>query len=231
GVNKRSALSGSPWDEGCSIVSRDSEFTRLFGPATQAEGCHPSNSSVSSRYDEREATRLDFEWALGDHLLRFGWDQEIMDSNSSRVYPGDGVSYTVKGIAADEPDRTLPNGVAVPDGVTAYIDARHYITGAPGSTEAQAFYIEDVWNVTPNLLLNLGLRADKFHDELGSGAACAKAAAPDMISTRIGCSWDVKGDGSSRGRGNGGRYCPPLTATLTDCLGGGSTDGRTYYVF
>ncbi len=231
GVNKRSALSGSPWDEGCSIVSRDSEFTRLFGPATQAEGCHPSNSSVSSRYDEREATRLDFEWALGDHLLRFGWDQEIMDSNSSRVYPGDGVSYTVKGIAADEPDRTLPNGVAVPDGVTAYIDARHYITGAPVSTEAQAFYIEDVWNVTPNLLLNLGLRADKFHNKLASGATFAKADFSDMISPRIGFSWDMKGDGSTKVFGNAGRYYTPLTNKLTDYFGGGSTDEHTYYVF
>src|SRR5690606_4329389 len=72
GVNKRSALGGSPWDGPCSIVSRDSTYDELFGPPTIQEGCHPSNSSVSSRYDKREAARLDFEWTLGDHLLRFG---------------------------------------------------------------------------------------------------------------------------------------------------------------
>src|SRR3546814_7586681 len=35
----------SPWDADCSIVSRDSEYTRLFGAATTPEGCHPSNRS------------------------------------------------------------------------------------------------------------------------------------------------------------------------------------------
>jgi hypothetical protein len=87
GVNKRSATGGSPWDAGCSIVSRSGTYNALFPPATMREGCHPSNASISSRYDKREATRLDFEWALGDHLLRFGFDQEIMDSTSSRIYP------------------------------------------------------------------------------------------------------------------------------------------------
>jgi len=231
GVNERRAVSGSPWDAGCSIVSRDSEYTRLFGAATQQEGCHPSNSSVSSRFDKREATRVDFEWTLGDHLLRFGWDQEIMDSDSMRVYPGDGVSYTVKGIAADETDRELPNGADVPDGVTAYVDARHYITGAPVTTEAQAFYIEDNWSITPNLLLNLGIRADKFHNKLASGATFAEADFSDMISPRLGFSWDMKGDGTTKVFGNAGRYYIPLTNKLTDYFGGGTTDEHTYYVF
>jgi len=230
GVNKRSATGGSPWDAGCSIVSRSGTYNALFPPATMREGCHPSNTSISSRYDKREATRLDFEWALGDHLLRFGFDQEIMDSTSSRIYPGDGVSYTAIGIAADETDRDLPNGATIPDGVTAYIDARRYVTGAPVTTEAQAIYIEDNWNVTPNLLLNLGLRADKFHNKLASGASFAKADFSDMISPRLGFSWDMKGDGTTKFFGNAGRYYIPITNKLTDYFGGGTTDEHTYYV-
>lgn len=230
GINERSALAGSPWDADCSIVSRASSYTEMFGEKTQQEGCHPSNSSISSRYDEREAARLDFEWMLGDHLVRFGVDQEVMDSNSSRVYPGDGVSYTVIGIAADEDDRQLPNGASIPDGVTAYVDARHYMTGAPVSTEAQAIYIEDNWSITPNVLLNLGIRADKFHNKLASGATFAKADFGDMIAPRLGFSWDVKGDGTTKVFGNAGRYYTPLTNKLTDYFGGGSTDEHTYYV-
>ncbi|MGN6112718.1 MAG: TonB-dependent receptor [Luteimonas sp.] len=232
GVNKRSALAGSPWDAGCSIVSRDSSYTALFGPATGPEGCHPSNSSISSRYDERKAARLDFEWTLGDHLVRFGFDREIMDSDSSRVYPGDGVSYTVLGMPADATaeERELPNGESVPDGVTAYVDARHYVTGAPVSTEAEAIYLEDNWSVTPNLLLSLGIRGDKFHNKLASGATFAKADFSDMISPRLGFSWDVKGDGTTKVFGNAGRYYIPLTNKLTDYFGGGTTDEHTYYV-
>lgn len=229
GVNERSATAGSPSDADCSIVGRDSSYDALFPPATIREGCHPSNSSINNRFDKREAARLDFEWTLGDHLLRFGVDQEVMDSTSSRVYPGDGRSYTVLGIE-DEDDRDLPNGARVPDGVMAYVDARHYVTGAPVTTEAQAVYIEDNWNVTPNLLLSLGVRADKFHNKLASGATFARADFEDMISPRLGFSWDMKGDGTTKLFGNAGRYYIPITNKLTDYFGGGTTDEHTYYV-
>ncbi|MCL6713099.1 TonB-dependent receptor [Pseudomonas sp. R2.Fl] len=227
GVNKRSALSGTPLDSSCSIVTRSGSYTGAFGPVTTPEGCHPSNSSISSRYDKREASRLDFEWALGDHLLRFGVDQEIMDSESSVVYPGDGVSYQAQ---AATPGGLLPNGALVPAGVNRIIDARRYITGSPVTTEAQAFYIEDNWSITPNLLLNLGLRFDKFHNKLASGATFAKADFSDMMAPRVGFSWDVKGDGTTKVFGNAGRYYIPLTNKLTDYFGGGTTDEHTYYV-
>ena len=203
GVNKRSAISGTPLDGDCSIITRSGNYTTAFGAATTPEGCHPSNASISSRYDKREATRLDFEWTLGDHLLRFGLDQEVMDSDSSVVYPGDGVSYQAQAATAGS---VLPNGAVVPVGVTRIVDARRYITGAPVTTEAQAFYIEDNWNVTPNLLLNLGLRFDKFHNKLASGTTFAKADFSDMMAPRLGFSWDVKGDSTFKVFGNMGRY-------------------------
>jgi len=227
GINKRSSTNGSPWDAGCSIVGRGDSYTEAFGPRTEQEGCHPTNSSIASRFDKRKAARLDFEWTLGSsHLLRFGVDQEIMDSNSSVVYPGDGSSYTAQ---AATPGDKLPNGALIPAGVTAIVDARHYITGSPVQTKAQAFYVEDNWNVTPTLLLNIGVRADKFENTLASGATFAKAQFSDMISPRLGFSWDIKGDGTTKLFGNAGRYYIPLTNKITDYFGGGSTDEHTYY--
>ena len=223
GINERSALGGSTLDGECSQV-----FTSQYTGALPGDvGCHPTNSRVSSRYDEREATRLDFEWTLADHLLRFGWDREVMDSTSSVVNPGDGIAYT---IVDEDPGSTLPNGATVPAGVTAIIDARRYITGAPVSTEAEAFYLEDNWSVTDNLLLQLGLRADKFHNTLAGGATFAQADFGDMISPRLGFSWDMNGDGTMKLFGNAGRYYIPLTNKLTDYFGGGTTDEHTYYV-
>lgn len=227
GVNERSAFSGSPRDADCSIVTRSGSYTGAFGPETIQEGCHPTDSSISSRDDKREATRLDFEWTLGDHLMRFGMDREVMDSDSRVRYPGDGVSYQAQ---AATPGGSLPNGAVVPPGVTRIIDARRYITGSPVTTEAQAFYIEDNWSVTPNLLLNLGLRADKFRNELASGGTFAEADFNDMIAPRLGFSWDMKGDGSTKLFGNAGRYYLPLTNKLADYFGGGTTDEHTYYV-
>src|SRR5690606_3706192 len=227
GVNERSATAGSPWDPSCSIVGRDSSYDALFPPASVREGCHPTNSSISSRFDKREAARLDFEWTLGDHLLRFGVDQEVMDSNSSVRYPGDGRSYQLQNVTPGAP----LNGTVVPDGVTQIIDARRYFTGAPVTTEAQAFYLEDNWSVTQNVLLNLGVRFDKFHNKLASGTTFAKADFGDMVSPRVGFSWDMKGDGTTKLFGNAGRYYLPLTNKLTDYFGGGTTDEHTYYVF
>ena len=226
GVNKRSATTSSPWDPYCSIVTFSGGYAGVYGEQDK-EGCHPINTSINNRHDKREAARLDFEWTLGDHLLRFGLDQEVMDSNSSTVYPGDGVSYQAQ--LAPAPG-TVFNGVIIPDGVTRIIDARHYVTGAPVSTKAQAIYLEDNWNITPNLLLNLGVRADKFENTLASGATFAKADFSDMISPRFGFSWDMKGDGTTKLFGNAGRYYIPLTNKLTDYFGGGTTDEHTYYV-
>lgn len=226
GVNKRSSANSSNQDPDCSIVTRSSTYTKKFGDETTAEGCHPTDSGISNRDDKREAARLDFEWTLGDHLLRFGMDREVMDSDSSVRYPHDGVSYNVQAATAGG----SLNGTTIPAGTTAIVDARRYVTGAPVTTETQAFYVEDNWNITPNLLLNLGLRADKFHNKLASGATFAKADFSDMISPRLGFSWDMKGDGTTKLFGNAGRYYIPLTNKIADYFGGGTTDEHTYYV-
>ncbi len=223
GVNERSATSGSNMDADCSTYAHTA-YTN--GPKPDRIGCHPNNARVSTRYDEREASRVDFEWTLGDHLVRFGYDREVMDSDSTVFNPGDGLAYSVLNT---RPGAVLANGAAVPAGVTGLIDARRYVTGAPVSTDTQAFYIEDNWNVTPNLLLSLGVRADKFTNTLASGALFAKADFGDMISPRLGFSWDMNGDGTTKLFGNAGRYYIPLTNKLTDYFGGGTTDEHTYY--
>ncbi|GGD51426.1 TonB-dependent receptor [Pseudoxanthomonas indica] len=227
GVNKRSALQGTPLDGECNIVTTSGDFDSHFGEPDLATGCHPTDSSVSNRYDKREASRVDFEWSLGNHLLRFGADQEVMDSESETFYPGDGRSYQAQWI---EGGSELPTGGIVPaDGFI--VDARRYVTGAPVTTKAQAIYLEDNWNITPNLLLNLGVRFDQFENKLASGATFAKADFSDMFSPRFGFSWDVKGDGTMKVFGNAGRYYIPLTNKLTDYFGGGTTDEHTYYAF
>jgi outer membrane receptor for ferrienterochelin and colicin len=218
GENERSALSGSPLDAACSSVFAEDAGLDV--------GCHPTNTRISNRYDNREAARLDFEWTLGDHLLRFGFDQEILDSDSSIVNPGDGIAYSVQ-----EASGVLPNETPVPPGVTQIVDARRYVSGTPITTEMQAFYVEDSWQVTPNLLLNLGIRADKFHNKLSSGTTFARADFEDMIAPRLGFSWDMKGDGTTKLFGNAGRYYLPLTNRLADYFGGGTIDEHTYYVF
>ncbi len=228
GINNRDSFSRSTLDELCSRVTYDSAS---YGPYVSEigglpTGCYPTTSSVIERTNEREAARLDFEWALGDHLLRFGVDRELMTTEQSSRYPGPtGMTYTAIGV---EPGDDLYPDNPVPDGVFQVLRGRRRVDGGTFETEANAFYIEDIWNVTPNLLVNLGLRWDSFDNRTATGASFIKM--DDLFAPRMGFSWDMKGDGSTKLYGNLGRYYLPVTNNINVTFAGGLTDEYTYYV-
>lgn len=224
GINKLSATGGSELDGACSIVTRSGEYDDKYGEPSLPVGCHPTNARPYSRYDKREAARLDFEWTLGDHLLRFGFDHEKVTSDNSLFNPGDGWAYSA---TVMKPGDELSNGALVPAGVTDVVDARHYATGALTEGLTQAFYLEDVWNVTDRFLLTAGLRLDQFDNKI-FGKTFIKI--DNMLAPRFGFSYDVKGDGSTKLFGNLGRYYLPVTNKVTDYFGGGTIDEHKFYV-
>ena len=86
-------------------------------PTTRANSCRTaataarfiggtSNTAVIAREDDREQSRIDFEWQLGDHLLRFGYDHESNTSEYNSRYPGDGASFRGLRSAAARPSTT-----------------------------------------------------------------------------------------------------------------------------
>lgn len=227
GKNERNSYSRSNLDEMCSRVTRDSSYDPYAGPlAGLPLGCHPSGNSIIDRQNEREAARLDFEWTLGDHLLRFGVDRELMTTEQSSKYPGPtGMTYAAIGVQAGD---ELGPDIIVPDGVTQMLRARRRVDGGTFETEANAFYIEDIWSITPNLLVNLGLRWDSFDNRTATGASFIKI--DDLFAPRLGFSWDMKGDGSTKLYGNLGRYYLPVTNNINVTFAGGLTDEYTYYL-
>ena len=86
-------------------------------PSTR-RGLHLS-PNVVKRDDNREAARLDFEWALGDHQLRFGLDREMQHLEPRPVLSRRGPAALRS--RGTPPGATLANGGAVPAGVTAYV--------------------------------------------------------------------------------------------------------------
>ncbi|MGO4612021.1 hypothetical protein AB4142_37365, partial [Variovorax sp. 2RAF20] len=79
----------SSLDQACSPVFTDSTYgTRLSKLQGLRAGCHPTGTAVAERDDTRDVARLDFEWQLGDHLLRFGVDRELMTTDQTTRYPG-----------------------------------------------------------------------------------------------------------------------------------------------
>ncbi|RZA18867.1 MAG: energy transducer TonB, partial [Proteobacteria bacterium] len=229
GINRSRALVSSPADGLCSQVLIDNaSYGAVYsGMGQPPVSCHPlAATSVVDHHDEREVGRLDFEWSLGDHLLRFGLDHEVMTTERTTFYPGPEQSrYTVYGRTS--PTQVLGNDALLPAGVDAFVMGRRRIDGGLFETTASAWYIEDVWSITPSLLLNLGVRVDAFNNKTAAGGSFIKM--DDLVSPRLGFSWDMKGDGSTKLYGNAGRYYLPVTNNINYTFAGGLTDEYTYY--
>ena len=222
GRNNRESFTRSLSDIECNRVVASSSIPSPGVPL----GCTTS-SRVEARNDEREAARIDFDWSLGDHLLRFGLDHETNTSDYDRHYPGPGGYYY--NIYPADPGDTIPNGGIMPDGYEGYVRARRYeIAGTFESINAAA-YIEDNWSVTPNFLLNIGLRMDSFDNKDSGGNSYIKM--DNMIAPRLGFSWDMNGDGNTKLFGNLGRYFLPVANVINIKQAGGLLDERTYYAF
>ena len=227
GVNRTQGLSYSPADQLCSQVIINSSYNAVYTSMGRPPvSCHPSTtSSVVDHHDERKVGRLDFEWTLGDHLLRFGLDNEEMSTERSTSYPGtDLTRYTVYSYASGA---TLGNGAVVPAGVNAVVMGRKRIDGGKFETTANAWYLEDVWSVTPSLMLNLGIRVDAFDNKDAAGNSFIKM--DDLVSPRVGFSWDVRSDGMMKLYGNAGRYYLPVTNNINYTFAGGLTDEYTFW--
>jgi hypothetical protein len=177
--------------------------------------------------DKREAIRLDFEWVLGDHTLRFGMDNETNTSFSQQKYSGtgDGAYWLI--YDNPNPGAEIQPGVFTPTDQAFYARDRVRTVGGAFKTEASALYIEDIWAVTDNLTLTLGLRQETFDNMNSNGDTFAKI--DDMIAPRIGASWDINGDGESKLYGSVGRYFLPVANNTNVRLSGNEFDVRTYY--
>ena len=187
-------------------------------------GCTAS-ASVTERVDTREAGRIDFEWDLGDHQLRFGLDHESNTSEHDQYYPGpERLLYEIRRTTIP----TLENGAVVPVG-TEYVRTRRNEVDGEFETINQAIYLEDNWSATDTLVLNAGVRWEAFDNRNSDGDSYIKM--DDMIAPRFGFSWDMKGDNRSKLFGNAGRYFLPVANVINIKQAGGFLDERTFYQF
>ncbi|NUR21672.1 TonB-dependent receptor [Frateuria sp.] len=134
--------------------------------------------------------RVDFDYKLGDHDLAVGIDNmhyAAKNQGPSQYNPFDpSVNYFWSYRA---------NGTV-----------RKYSIGwaTSMSTDQKAYYLQDTWQVSSNVLLKVGLRNDHFinYNDVGQAFVDEK----NQWEPRIGASWDVNGDSSFKIYGNVGRY-------------------------
>ena len=227
GQNEAKTNSYSAADSQCDRITSNSTYAAIrAGMGSTPLGCAVS-SSVVDRTNTRDVARLDFEWALGDHLIRFGADREVLTTEQLSKYAGSGWMYTAY-VTTPGSEVFGGAGAYVPAGVTEMLMARRNTSGGEFETVANAFYVEDQWSVTPNLLLTLGLRSDSFNNKVADGSSFIKQ--DNLIAPRAGFAWDIKGDGTSKLFGNAGRYYLPVSNNINVNFAGGLTDEYAYYV-
>ena len=220
GENEADLTDSSSADTTCPVVYQydDGSYFR--------QGCWV-NFSFSQAVDTREAFRIDGEYNLGDHTLRFGFDKETNTSlDQTRLSgPGDiGNYYLYRTYAAGSTEAAIGYTFAED---TDTVRVRTYATGGEFETLSSAFYIEDTWTITDDIVASIGLRSESFNNKNAEGASFIKV--DNQLAPRLGISWDVNGDGESKVFANFGRYHLPIAANTNIRMAGAETYIHDYY--
>lgn len=158
--------------------------------------------------DIRKAWRLDLEYTLGNHTLRAGVDNQTFLSSEAGGSSYSGGAYWRYYVV---PSTGKINGVGGFTPGTPMVRKRTYLSSS-GEYEVtnEAWYLEDSWKVTRNVLLYAGLRGESFDNKNADNISFVKA--DNLMAPRMGFSWNAAGDSSMKVFGNFGRYYIPVAS-------------------
>ncbi|MEO6800345.1 MAG: Oar protein [Rhodanobacter sp.] len=192
--------------------------------------------------------RLDLDWKLGNHDLQFGIDNDTTnDIKDGTVMTGPGYAWAYgqasgPNVAIIGSTPSNPGGnpniapwvgptSPYPGGAQGYYTSKYILAlSATVQVTQRAQYLQDNWQVTPHLLLNLGLRNDQFTNYNPDHVAYLRLTSPQW-SPRVGFSWDVFGDSSLKVFGNAGRYYLAMPSGVALREAAGSIYTQQYYTY
>lgn len=187
---------------------------------------------VENAQDTQKTLRLDLEYKLGQHALRGGLDINRIASVNGKSLIGGGLWNYYK----SSPTRRVP----APGGLTPaegggfgaqgyYVSEYHESDAATPSTDQSAQYIQDRWQVTERVLLDLGLRNEQFTNKNSAGVAYA--AQRHQLAPRLGVAWDVYGDGGLKVFANAGRYHLQIPTSVAQRIAGNPVHTNRYFTY
>ncbi len=183
----------------------------------------PAAAYLDGRFDETTSWRLDVEYRLGSaHTLKIGYDSVEAESfvgasNDGIAYPG-ALGFSFAGgyrwtyYKATDPNEPIyePLNVGSPASAGGLGLQGYYVERDVGlnlsrpRAEQRAQYIKDLWQVTDNVMIELGVRNEQFTNYNSEGVAYIDK--DTQIAPRLGVTWDVFGDSSTKLYASAGRY-------------------------
>ena len=220
GVNEYNETNTSPGDSGALITDQLPGFPRrgIWGVG-----------QPSLNEDERTVLRADVDiYAdfFGAHHFRFGIDQEKLESGQELNYSGQGYNYcrpggpisTVVNCTGDVTGGLWYRYQTLVAGQPTRVRIRAYNNDGGWTSTQNAYYLQDSWQVTDQLTLNLGIRNEGFENENIAGVAFVDLQ--DQWAPRLGFTYDVTGDRTSKLSGFYGRYFLPVAVNTNQRLAG-----------
>lgn len=202
----------------------------------------PANCNLQSQLlaggsqDKTHGWRLDVEYNVGDHDIRAGLDNQILESSAGKSYagpasgrPGNGAyQWTYGDAPASGAIKGYPD-IQLPEGTTRYVQRNYIYSAANVKTVQEAQFIEDRWQVTDNVMTYIGLRNEQFKNLNGAGDVYVKQR--HQLAPRLGVTWDVFGDASMKLYANAGRYHLAIPSNVAVRAASGSYFLRQFGTF
>jgi hypothetical protein len=212
----------------CPVVSDERSPT----PGNPIIGCGPGGTFGIDN-DENTQVRLDIEWAMGDHVLRVGYDQQDRDSQNLQSDIGGG-RWTYSTLAPNASVQGNDGPIYLNDtgAPVEYVQVRIFDNSEFGglfNSELEALYVEDEWQLTDEIVLYLGARQDSLTNFGTTGIAFADF--DQDWAPRLGMSWDPTGEGENKIYSTWGRYYLPMANNTNFRVGSGVRDSTAYYTY
>jgi hypothetical protein len=190
------------------------------------------NLLTDGAFDQQKVMSLNLQYKIGDHTLHMGMDKNDISSKAGTSRAGGGTWAYGK---TDTPTVPLGPDIAAPAsnggfGTQGYYVSRVLVSGVSTPTvNQQAQYIEDSWAVTKNILIKAGIRNEQFTNYNGDGQAYVSMR--HQLAPRLGATWDVYGDSSTKVFGNLGRYHLQMPTNVAVRAAGASLFTNQYYTY
>lgn len=215
------------------IISTSTDQIPAFAPYGNGQGI-TGNLLVPGAYDQNRGVRLDAEYKVNSkHSLRVGFDKNTITSKAGSATAGGKIyRYGKTDPAVPLNDDTVATNTVLGN---PYAQQGYYVeeivssTSSTPTVDQSAWYIEDRYQVTNQVLLSLGLRNEAFNNKNGDGKSYIDL--PTQLAPRFGATWDVMGDSSLKIFGNLGRYHVPLPTNVAVRGAGSSLNAQTNYVY